>query len=176
MKPASETDPKNLLELCSLQEGLLLQCLETIEACIETHYKSPSYAPGSVQRLLDDLHAHVDPDCPPPADPRLLASANAMLHDRINIQHRIGTWQIATFGAGQTRYGLLEKLREECAEILLSDSDQQLEEEAADVAIVLCGIAHLVGFDLIAAMECQFKVLQTRTWAPPDARGVISHV
>lgn len=81
--PESATEPQNLAELCFLQEGLLLQCLEAIEACTQTHYKDPSYAPPAVVRLLDDLRAHVDPDAPPPADAKLLAMANAMLLEAI---------------------------------------------------------------------------------------------
>jgi hypothetical protein len=80
--PESATEPKNLDQLCLLQEGLLQRCQEFLDACQIMHYL-PGRAPEDLIRLLDDLRAHVDPDAPPPVDGRLLTLANAHLMDVI---------------------------------------------------------------------------------------------
>ena len=122
------------------------------------------------------IRAFLDPEALPPADARLLAQANAHLHERLSIQRRIGQWQDKTFGEAQTLEGLGHKLEDEVGELLTAMTDDQVMNEAADVLHLLFGIAHRKGFDLLAACEAKFAINQTRTWGDPDERGTISHV
>ena len=83
MSPESASEPKNLEQVCALQEQLLQRCLPVVE--------SVAGASGPALDLLDDLRAHVDPDAPPPADARLLAAANAALLQQMEDLRRATT-------------------------------------------------------------------------------------
>jgi NTP pyrophosphatase (non-canonical NTP hydrolase) len=92
------------------------------------------------------------------------------------LQKRVGAWGDATFGAAQTVPGILAHLRRELAELTDAATPENVREEAADVLILLLGLAHQSGFDLLQEGERKLAINQARTWAPPDAEGVISHV
>lgn len=51
-----------------------------------------------------------------------------------------------------------------------------LEEEIADVLILLATLAHGVQVDLTKAVQAKFAVLQTRQYGKPDAQGVVEHI
>jgi len=48
-------------------------------------------------------------------------------------------------------------------------------EEIADCLMILFHLGHRVGVDVASALELKFTACQTRTWLPPDERGVVRH-
>jgi hypothetical protein len=79
--PESATEPKNLEQLCEMQEALLQRCLPVVESLVDG-FVVP-IGTRVHRELLDDLRAHVDPDALPPADVRLLAMANRALSEQV---------------------------------------------------------------------------------------------
>ena len=51
-----------------------------------------------------------------------------------------------------------------------------VKEECADMLILLLGLAHKGGFDLLEAAEAKHATNLTRQWGAPDAHGVCEHV
>lgn len=51
-----------------------------------------------------------------------------------------------------------------------------LEEEIADVLILLATLAHGVHVDLTRAVQAKFAILQTRQYGKPDAQGIVEHI
>lgn len=87
------------------------------------------------------------------------------------IQSEVGKWGESTFKEAQKDIvGLKLKLRREMDEldIALALSDHHLtdsvEEEAADVAILLMGIAHQMKFDLGEAIDRKMQINRARVW------------
>lgn len=110
-----------------------------------------------------------------------------------NLQERIGAWGDETFpydkandGDKEASLGILYHLEDEWEELedelvvhewpLLDSEVDNIAYEAADMAILLFRLAHIVGFDLLDAVERKFAEIQTRTWGEPDERGVVRHV
>ncbi len=92
---------------------------------------------------------------------------------------RLNAWAARTF-PNATTDGAVQHLLDEAAELELSITlgmgRPLMAEEAADCLILLLRVAHLEGFDLLAAAERKFEELQMRTWGAPDARGVVRHI
>lgn len=158
---------------CVRQAELLARCRNVLEAMETLGCMRTSRVLG---HLMEDLRDHVEEDAPPPADVRLLASANDLMLKRLRIQDRIGAWQREAFGDKQTVDGMLLKLREEFVELIQAESDQEMAQEAADMAHLLFGLCALLGFDLLEEVEAKFAINQARKWGAPDAKGCISHV
>lgn len=94
------------------------------------------------------------------------------------LQKEIGEWSCATF-PGSVLLGSGEHLTREVSELFDEIEIQNaagIQEEAADCAILLLGIAHRSGFDLEAAIEKKMAINRLRTWGAPDVRGVVEHV
>lgn len=61
-------------------------------------------------------------------------------------------------------------------EILHSQADRLVAEEAADVMISFLAWCHAAGVPLRQAVQDKHKINRGRTWGPPDERGVRRHV
>lgn len=104
------------------------------------------------------------------------------------LQDSIGKWGEETFNHTCADLPALHKhLEKELAELgeHIEDYDQAwgdyrthdyIQEECADVFILLCSIAHLCGFSLREAVGCKMAINRSRTWGEPDRDGVIEHV
>ena len=56
------------------------------------------------------------------------------------------------------------------------DTKRDFQTEIADVFILLLGISHRVGFDLLTAASDKHRILKNRTWNPPDEFGIYHHI
>ena len=174
--PESATEPTQQ-QIFDVMQGVVYRSEAFLSHAEKTlRIELSAYWNKRLDELLDDIRAFMDPDAMPPADARLLAMANAHLHERLSLQRRIGQWQDKTFGSAQTLEGLGHKLEDEIGELLTAETDDQVMAECADVLHLLFGIAHRKGFDLLSACEAKFAINQTRNWGTPDERGTISHV
>ncbi len=100
--------------------------------------------------------------------------------DRLDdFARRLNAWAAQTF-PDPTSEGAAQHLLDEAAELdvalTLRAGTARVAEEAADCLILLLRVAHLEGFDLLAAAEAKFAELETRRWGAPDARGVVRHI
>ena len=79
----------------------------------------------------------------------------------------IGSWTSATFGEGALPASVAARANEEMAEFLravvVGETDKALE-EAADVWIVLCHYAAVMGQDLQAEVDRKMAVNRARKW------------
>ena len=92
------------------------------------------------------------------------------------LQREIGAWGEATFGhSAQTLDSLLTHLLIEAAELKTESDLSRLREEAADMFILLCSLAHAAGFSLEHAVAEKMTTNRARTWKQPDEHGVIEH-
>jgi len=107
-----------------------------------------------MQTELDDLEA--------------LADGKTLLAE---FQGDVGRWQDATFPKS-TAASKIEHLRREVIELKESHDP----DEAADCFILLLGLAHVDGFDLMAAAQKKMEVNRARRWGTPDAHGVVEHL
>lgn len=96
-----------------------------------------------------------------------------------NLQHQVNTWQAEAFGDLQSYSNIVRKFHEEVCElaealwsnpttfaerkIVPLDKDK-IAEEAADVVIVLMGLAKNQGFDLLEEVERKLEINKARTW------------
>jgi len=100
-------------------------------------------------------------------------------------QHYIGTWGQNTFPDatinGQLAHLDLE-LNEvhEAANVFFNnpsiENKKAVQEEIADVFILLLGVAHKMDFDLMLVAAGKFRVLQSRKWLPANPDGVYHHI
>jgi hypothetical protein len=100
------------------------------------------------------------------------------MSDLTEFQKNVGNWGVKTFPE-LTIAGLVAHIKKEILELeeaLFFKNKQGVSEEASDLLILLLGIAHRVGFDLLETAEEKFDVLLLRDWMPPDEHGVIEHV
>lgn len=107
----------------------------------------------------------------------LSRAIEATPQDLVPLQQRVGEWSLDTFGAGRAT-GTLNHLRREVDELITANQQGtriHQGEEAADCLILLMNFAAEKGFNLMAEAEKKFAVVQTRTWKPADAEGVIEH-
>lgn len=91
----------------------------------------------------------------------------------------VGAWSLETFGPRERFEGHVRHLERELDELLRAVERRDtvaMAKEAADVAILLMGLAPRAGFDLIAAVRAKMAQNVCREWGPPDAQGVIEHV
>ena len=82
----------------------------------------------------------------------------------------MASWVHSRFGP-QDRASRVEKLCEEFQELLFADFDGSPADrrgEAADVAIALLAYSEAAGFDLAAAVQEKFSILQRRTWVQTE--------
>jgi NTP pyrophosphatase (non-canonical NTP hydrolase) len=93
-----------------------------------------------------------------------------------DLQTRHGYWQQRAFGDSLTDQGLISHMKREILEIEKATRNEEIEEECADLLLLLLGFAHKKGFSLLDASEAKFAKVQKRTWNQPDAEGVIEHV
>jgi len=93
-----------------------------------------------------------------------------------DLQTRHGYWQQRTFGDSLTDQGLINHMKREILEIEQADRVEKVEEECADLLLLLLGFAHKKGFSLATAAEEKFRKVQQRRWKEPDGEGVIEHV
>ena len=104
------------------------------------------------------------------------------------LQDNIGKWGKQTFRHTCEHLPALHKhIEREVAE-LGSDIEDYCEarqedrthdfiqEECADVFILLCSIAYLCGFSLKEAVGCKMAINRRREWGEPDKDGVIEHI
>ena len=92
------------------------------------------------------------------------------------LQTEIGEWGVATFGKNQTPKALISHIVKETIELQLAHNLENEIEECSDIFILLCGIAHQRGFDLMQEARNKFEVIKKRKWGEPDSEGVIQHV
>ncbi len=91
-------------------------------------------------------------------------------------QHRVDRWRKETFGRREQAVDLariIAHLKREVNELEAAPLDP---EEAADVFLLLLGVASAGGYSLIGAAMRKFDQLQGRTWGEPDSEGVCEHV
>lgn len=90
----------------------------------------------------------------------------------------IHAWQVDTFGATTTPERAFERAAQEWDELLLALHDgppEDIAEECADVAIVLCRVASALGFDLADAIEKKMAKNRARKW-PAPGQGPSQHI
>lgn len=81
-------------------------------------------------------------------------------------------WGCATFPHSTDR-GKTKHLLKEAAEL---DRHPSSAEEMADVLMILAHLAAAHGVNLAEAVERKLAECHARTWAAPDADGVVEHV
>ena len=83
-------------------------------------------------------------------------------------QESITAWANATFGAASSNARVAARANEEMAELLRAltedDNHPKAWEEIADIVIVLCRVATLLGVDIAEAVNVKMRVNRTRQW------------
>jgi NTP pyrophosphatase (non-canonical NTP hydrolase) len=105
------------------------------------------------------------------------------MKDWEKLQSDINTWADKEFGS-DVHISRVKHLKEEVEELEETYFCYQnpdvlklaVATELADVLILATHIAHTHGVDLFQAVSEKFVEVQTRTWYPPDADGIIRHV
>lgn len=94
-------------------------------------------------------------------------------------QATIEQWRLQTFGPSPSVARMAARANEEMAELLraiASDrTPEEIVQEAADVLIVLYGVAEMCGHDLHAAVDAKMAVNRSREWRLTD-RGHGRHI
>lgn len=88
------------------------------------------------------------------------------------LQREIGEWGDRTFPQA-TPASIVAHLQREAAELKERPWSR---EEMADVAMLLCHLAHRQGIDLQTEVEQKFALNRMRKWGKPDAEGVVEHI
>lgn len=94
----------------------------------------------------------------------------------------IGNWSVRTFGEGLRIQPHIEHIRKELRELEIANesgawiTEPAIEDELADVQILLFGLAHRLGVNLEEAVATKHKENLTRKWGSPDKDGVIEHI
>lgn len=100
--------------------------------------------------------------------------------DEEPLQDRVGAWGTRTFPAS-TEMNIIAHLRDEVVELeeavaLQGPGDAEAAAvEAADAYLLLLHLAHRYGFDLQAAAEAKFAIVQTRSYTTDSGRGYLRH-
>lgn len=89
-----------------------------------------------------------------------------------NFQETVGEWASTTFPEA-TNQSRIEHMRMEIEELKLEPSDPM---EAADILLLLLDHAYHNNYDLLTAGKKKFKIIQGRTWGPPNDMGVVEHI
>jgi len=84
----------------------------------------------------------------------------------------INDWQDKTFPDANPT-SIFFHMVEEFSELQKDKTDAS---EMADIFILLVGLAHNSGVDLIQAVKGKFDINKKRTWGEPDENGVINHI
>lgn len=99
------------------------------------------------------------------------------MENNLNIlQILIGEWQSKTFGKVDPK-GQLNKLCQEANELRIineinwQEKSEEIESEAADVAIVLFGFCEKMGFSLAKAIDEKMAINRARKWGPARDDG-----
>lgn len=92
--------------------------------------------------------------------------------DLLSFQAEVHEWSQATF-PHQTPESKYAHLKREIAELGDNLADG---EEMADCFLLLAGLAHMNGVDLMAAARRKLEINKTRQWGKPDSEGVSSHL
>lgn len=126
------------------------------------------YGNGTHQFEIKTEQEIVSQECGPLGEPRLAIDL---------LQEYVGDWGKKTFGQDNPD-AIVEHLLDEALELreaIKKDGPTAIRNEAADVLILLFGIAHRLGFDLGQAVVTKMMENKTRSWGAPDSRGVIRH-
>lgn len=103
------------------------------------------------------------------------------------LQESIGAWGVETFKHSTEHLQAIHKhIEKEVAELGSDIGDyceawiedrthDFIQEECADVFILLCSIAHVCGFSLREAVGCKMAINRSREWGEQDKDGVIEH-
>lgn len=125
-----------------------------------------------------------------------LADTLEPVRDLAELQASIGAWGDATFPRADRMAaldGVMAHLEDEVAElwdeigkhdvlegdgreVIVHPRPEKLREELADVFILACQAAHLLGIDAAAAITEKMAENRKRRWGRPDARGVVKHI
>lgn len=88
----------------------------------------------------------------------------------------ICAWQDETF-LNKTIDGVFAHLKTEIAELESAlSSGKGIESEAADVFLLIVGLANTAGFDLMQAVDDKMAINRQRTWGPVNEQGFREHV
>lgn len=93
-------------------------------------------------------------------------------------QQTISQWADQTFGKAHSVMRVATRANEEMAELLralAAGDDAKAADEVADVFIVLCRVAELLGFEIDSAVERKMFVNRKRVWKR-DGTGHGYHV
>ena len=95
-------------------------------------------------------------------------------------QTTIEKWRAETFGDRPTAINMAIRANEEMAELLRASTTPyapkaEIAHEAADVLIVLYGLAEMVGFDLHDAVDTKMAINRGRRWRK-GAPGGSQHI
>lgn len=85
-------------------------------------------------------------------------------------QESIEAWRVKTFGPTASAVHIVHRARLEMDELLFAASRPkppgEIVEEAADVVIILMGVAAVCGLDLMEAVDVKMAVNRLRKWKP----------
>lgn len=90
-----------------------------------------------------------------------------------NLQNDIHAWRSSTFPE-QTPVELINRMSLEFQELMTATDEGRIE-EAADVVIMLFGLAGLLDFDLLEEVRKKMAINKQRTWTTTED-GVVQHV
>ena len=90
----------------------------------------------------------------------------------MEFQTKVGSWARKTFPSGTPKSWCAHIMRE-AKELQDAPSDPK---EAADILILLMGLAHINGYDLMGEAQKKMEVNYRRKWGQPDHEGVIEHI
>ena len=94
-----------------------------------------------------------------------------MISILLPFQTETGTWARTTFPTA-TPTSWVKHLAREVGEL----AESQDPAEAADCLILLLGLAHVQGYDLMAEAQHKMEINRRRKWGKPDAEGVVEHI
>lgn len=90
----------------------------------------------------------------------------------LKLQTEIGKWSCKTFPKS-TQASVIAHIKDEVEKELIEDCDP---EELADVAILLFGLAHRRGINLLDEIMAKFQKNKKRKWGPVNDKGFQEHV
>lgn len=94
-------------------------------------------------------------------------------------QSKITRWAVSTFGEPESPGRILSRAVEELEEALLAYHDgvsgAKIVEELADTYIVMCQVAHHLGYNLLEEVDRKMEVNNARAWKL-NGDGTAQHV
>ena len=96
-------------------------------------------------------------------------------------QATIENWRAMTFGGRPTPINMAVRANEEMAELIRAVTKpdarpDDIADEAADVLIVLYGLARMTGFNLHDAVDRKMAINRARRWSRDPKTGRTHHV